>query len=139
MTPPNGPTSSSHPVLLYDDECKFCRASAALVRAWDHREALDLLPLSDRRATSLLAPMTPAQQMRSIHVVEPDGSISSAGSAVIALCRDLPGVAWIPRTVASRPLLGTLIGRAYTAIAAARGALASVVPECRPVSRWRSD
>ena len=80
----------AHPVLLYDDHCKFCRASAVLVETWDRAERLDFLPLSDPLAEKLLAPMPEAQRLDSIHVVQPDGTVTSAGDALLAAFAELP-------------------------------------------------
>ncbi len=126
-----------HPVLLYDDHCKFCRASAALVQAWDREQRLDFLPLSDPLAASLLAPMAEDERMQSIHVVQPDGSITSAGDAFLSLCALLPAASWLANASESAEPVASATKAIYLGVAKIRGSLAHVVPQRDPIRRWR--
>lgn len=127
----------AHPVLLYDDHCKFCRASAELVQAWDRESRFDLLPLSDPLAASLLSPMTEAERMESIHVVQPDGSITSAGQAALSLCAQLPAASWLARAASAAEPIDAGIKALYNGLSAIRASLAPLVPQRDPVRRWR--
>jgi predicted DCC family thiol-disulfide oxidoreductase YuxK len=126
-------------VLLYDDHCKFCRASAVLVETWDRAERLDFLPLSDPLAEKLLAPMSEAQRLGSIHVVEPDGTITSAGDALLAAFAELPVGSWVSDAAGAVPPIATGIKTLFRGLSNNRGSLAHVVPHRDPIRRWRGE
>jgi predicted DCC family thiol-disulfide oxidoreductase YuxK len=132
-----GRIRSAYPVLLYDDHCKFCRASAALVHGWDRDTRLDLLPLSDPLAASLLSPMSETERMKSIHVVQPDGSISSAGQALLNVCAELPAASWLARASSAAAPVRAGTEALYDRLSAIRGSLAHIVPQRDPIRRWR--
>jgi predicted DCC family thiol-disulfide oxidoreductase YuxK len=127
----------AHPVLLYDDHCKFCRASVAFVHGWDRGTRLDFLPLSDPLAASLLSPMSEAARMESMHVVQPDGTISSAGQALLSLCAELPAASLLARASSAAAPVAAGTKALYDALSAIRGSLAQIVPQRDPVRRWR--
>jgi predicted DCC family thiol-disulfide oxidoreductase YuxK len=77
--------------ILYDADCGFCRASLALILAWDRRRRLRPVPLDSSEADRLLAGMPEEERMASWHLVEPDGRVRSAGAAFPPLLRLLPG------------------------------------------------
>lgn len=127
----------AHPVLLYDDHCKFCRASAVLVETWDRAERLDFLPLSDQLAEKLLAPMSEAQRLGSIHVVQPDGTVTSAGDALLAAFAELPVGSWVSDGAGVVPPIATGVKALFRGVSNNRGSLAHVVPHRDPIRRWR--
>jgi predicted DCC family thiol-disulfide oxidoreductase YuxK len=77
--------------LLYDEDCGFCRWSAAKVLAWDRRDRVRAIPLQAREADSLLGAMEPERKMASWHLVTADGTVHSGAAAVAPLARLLPG------------------------------------------------
>jgi predicted DCC family thiol-disulfide oxidoreductase YuxK len=77
--------------LLYDRDCGFCRWSLGVVLSWDRRARLRPVALQDPEADRLLADLDPELRMASWHLVSPDGSRRSAGSAVAPTLRVLPG------------------------------------------------
>jgi predicted DCC family thiol-disulfide oxidoreductase YuxK len=129
----------AHPVLLYDDHCKFCRAGAALVDVWDRDDRLDFLGLSDPLALQLLAPMSEAERLESIHVVQPDGTITSAGAALRHTLAELPVASLVSRAAAVAAPIAAGIDACFGGLSAIRGSLAPVVPERDPIRRWRGE
>jgi predicted DCC family thiol-disulfide oxidoreductase YuxK len=106
--------------VLYDADCGFCRWALGWVLRWDRGRALEPIALQDPRAAALLAPLDAERMMASWHLVEADGSVTSAGAAGAKLLRLLPGggpPAWLADRAPG------IVERAYRAIAGARGSL----------------
>jgi predicted DCC family thiol-disulfide oxidoreductase YuxK len=78
-------------VVLYDEDCGFCRWATGWVLAWDRRGRLRAVALQDAEAEHLLPAMDRERRMASWHVVGPDGRVRSAGRAVAPLLQLLPG------------------------------------------------
>jgi predicted DCC family thiol-disulfide oxidoreductase YuxK len=78
-------------VVLYDQDCGFCRWATGKLLAWDRRERLRAVALQAPEADELLPGLDRHQQMASWHLVAPDGCVRSAGRAVAPLLRLLPG------------------------------------------------
>ena len=69
----------------------------------------------------------------SMHVVRRDGSVRSAGAAVLELMKLSPGtrvVSWVARVV---PPLRHRIDRDYARLASRRGELSERVPDVEPI------
>lgn len=111
-------------VILYDDDCSFCRWLLAKILAWDRRARLRPVALQDPEADVLLREMPDGRKMDSWHLVI-GSRIYSAGAAIAPLAKllplggpvamfaeYLPGVAeWLYRLVAdNRDRLGARIG-----------------------------
>jgi predicted DCC family thiol-disulfide oxidoreductase YuxK len=79
----------ARPVLLYDDDCGFCRWSAARVGRRDRRHRLDIAPI--QASEGLLSPVPPEERLAAMHVVEPDGRVWTGGAALTRLADLLPG------------------------------------------------
>lgn len=77
-------------VVLFDEDCGFCRWAAGKLLAWDRRGRLRPVALQDPEAEQLLVGMDRGRQMASWHLVDLDGRIRSAGRAVAPLLRLLP-------------------------------------------------
>jgi len=77
-------------VVLFDEDCGFCRWAAGKLLAWDRRGRLRPVALQDPEAEQLLTGLDRDQQMASWHLVAPDGRVRSAGRAVAPLLRLLP-------------------------------------------------
>jgi predicted DCC family thiol-disulfide oxidoreductase YuxK len=112
--------------ILYDDDCGFCRWSVDVVLRWDRRRELLAVPIASAEGTSLLSEVPERRRLESWHLRDPDGEIRSAGAAIPALLRLLPGggplgalAARMPRTVErlyalvarNRSRLGRVVGR----------------------------
>ena len=77
-------------VLLYDQDCGFCRWSLSKVLAWDRHGRIRPVPLQSAEALRLLPGMDEERRMASWHLVTPDGRVYSAGGAAAPLARMLP-------------------------------------------------
>lgn len=77
-------------IVLYDEDCGFCRWSAALIEAWDRRGQIRTLAIQSSEGQQLLEPVPSQSRLDSFHLVEPDGSVHSAGAAAAPLLRRLP-------------------------------------------------
>jgi predicted DCC family thiol-disulfide oxidoreductase YuxK len=78
-------------IVLYDQDCGFCRWSAERLRAWDRHGALRFEAIQDPDADAWLGGMGPAARLGSWHFVEPGGHVWSAGAATAPLLGRLPG------------------------------------------------
>jgi predicted DCC family thiol-disulfide oxidoreductase YuxK len=112
-------------VVLYDADCGLCRWTLGKVLAWDRRAQLEPVALQDPAADRLLGGMDECRRMASWHLVAPDGTVHSAGSALPELLELLRG---------GRPLAAALrrfpraSERLYFAVANNRGALGRLLP-----------
>lgn len=77
-------------VVLYDEDCGFCRWATGKLLAWDRRGHLRAVALQDAEAERLLPGIDPGRRMASWHLVTTDGRMRSAGRAVAPLLRLLP-------------------------------------------------
>src|ERR1700756_5301151 len=78
-------------ILLYDEDCGFCRWSLSWVLRADRRRVVEPLPLGTPEADRLLAHLAPAEREASWHLSAPDDRRWSAGYAAAPLLRLLPG------------------------------------------------
>jgi predicted DCC family thiol-disulfide oxidoreductase YuxK len=78
-------------VLLYDEDCGFCRWSVTRILAWDRAHRVRAAPLQGEEAARLLVDVDPDQRMASAHVVSPNGRVYSGGAMADPLLRSLPG------------------------------------------------
>lgn len=78
-------------VLLYDEDCGFCRWSLDKILAWDRAERVRPLAIQSEEGARLLAPVAPDARLDSWHLVRNDGKLFSAGAAAEPLARLLPG------------------------------------------------
>jgi predicted DCC family thiol-disulfide oxidoreductase YuxK len=111
-------------VLLYDEDCGFCRWFTDRLMRWDRGRQLRPAPLQGSEARVLLAGVPEERRMASWHLVDPDGRVHSAGAAIGPLLRSLPRGRGTAR-VADRFPRGTRT--LYAAIARNRGLLGRVV------------
>ena len=77
-------------MILFDNDCGFCRWSLSMILAWDSRGRLRPVALQSPEADDLLKGMDPKQKMASWHLVAPDGRTYSGGEALSPLARLLP-------------------------------------------------
>jgi predicted DCC family thiol-disulfide oxidoreductase YuxK len=83
-------TARDHTVL-YDSDCGFCKWSLDKVLAWDRDDRLRPVAIQSPEGQELLAGIPPERRLDSWHLVEPGGSVVSAGPAAAPLARVLPG------------------------------------------------
>lgn len=102
--------------LLYDADCGVCKFILARVIELDRAERYRPLALQDPRAAELLPGLSEEERMQSFHIVEPDGTVHSAGAGLAALI----------------PLLDRAPGfaeRAYWLVAGNRSRLGKLIPD----------
>lgn len=78
-------------ILLYDDDCGFCRWTADRILRRDRRHVLRAVPIQSAEGDSLLGDMPSEEKVASWHLVDEDGVVRSAGAATGPLLRRLPG------------------------------------------------
>jgi predicted DCC family thiol-disulfide oxidoreductase YuxK len=77
-------------VVLYDEDCGFCRWSLDRLLRWDRRGRLRAAPIQSEEGDRLLAELEPEDRLASWHLIAPDGRRSSGGAAAAPLARLLP-------------------------------------------------
>ncbi len=111
-------------VLLYDEECCFCRWSLAKILAWDRARRLRPVAIQSAEGERLLSDLPRPQRLASWHLVA-GGRRASAGAAAVPLLRLLPG---------GRPVAGILARfprateRAYRWVVRNRGRIGRLIP-----------
>jgi predicted DCC family thiol-disulfide oxidoreductase YuxK len=118
-------------IVLYDQDCGFCRWGVDRLLRLDRRHEVRAVPIQRAEGAELLSSMTPDERLESWHVRSPGGRIWSGGEAVRVILRLLPGgkgPAWVaarfPRTVdrlyrfvaRNRSTLGRLVGAKACAV-----------------------
>ena len=118
-------------VIMFDEDCGFCRWATDKLLVWDRRGHLSAVALQDPGAERLLPGMDQERRMASWHLVTADGAVRSAGRAVAPLLRLLPAGAPLaalaeafPRTtdrmydwtVRHRARLGAFLGKQRCAV-----------------------
>lgn len=107
-------------VVLYDEDCRWCRWSVARLVALDRNRRLRLMAIQDPRAAELLASVPKDRWLESAHAVTADGQVFSGGDAAAPIAAELPALGW------SAPLLRAMPGPvrgAYGLVAGNRSAL----------------
>ena len=79
--------ASSEPqhVVLYDDDCAFCKWSLDKILAWDRRRRLRPVAIQSDEGQGLLASVPESERLDSWHLVLPSGEVRSAGAAAAPL------------------------------------------------------
>ncbi|MDQ2675908.1 MAG: DUF393 domain-containing protein [Actinomycetota bacterium] len=77
--------------VLYDEDCGFCKWSLDKIVAWDRSRKLRPLPIQSEEGQRLLASVPEEHRLDSFHLVEPSGTVRSAGDAAEPLFAALPG------------------------------------------------
>jgi predicted DCC family thiol-disulfide oxidoreductase YuxK len=114
---------SSEPqrVVLYDDDCAFCKWSIDKILAWDRHRRLRPVAIQSDDGQGLLASVPESERLDSWHLVLPSGEVRSAGGAAAQLAELLP--AGRPLAFLFRTFPG-LTDRAYRRVAANRNRIA---------------
>ncbi len=105
--------------ILYDGDCKFCRAGADWVRAHDRMGRFDLLPYQGEEVAARFPALDPADISREMHLVTADGRTLRGVDAAAHVFRGLPGCGWLGTVLGSRAL-GPLAWPVYRWVARRR-------------------
>jgi len=111
-------------VVLYDEDCGFCRWSLDKILAWDRRGRLRPVAIQSEEGARLLASMPESERLDSWHLVEPSGAVRSGGDAAAPLTELLPGGKPLAALFSAFP---GPTGRAYRLVAANRDRLARLL------------
>ena len=101
-------------VVLYDQDCGFCRWSSDKILAWDRSKRVRAVSIQSEEGERLLAAMDPEARLDSWHLVSGDGELFSAGAAAEPLARALP---WGRPLAAVFGVFPRLTERAYRYVA----------------------
>ncbi len=77
-------------LVLYDDDCGFCRWSADKLRRWDRHGRLRFAAIQSATGQRSLSDLAPDERLDSWHVITPDGRRHSSGAAVGPALEGLP-------------------------------------------------
>lgn len=115
--------ASSEPqrIVLYDDDCAFCKWSLDKILAWDRRRRLRPVGIQCDEGQRLLASLPESERLDSWHLVLPSGEVRSAGAAAAPLAELLPGGRLLAFLFRSFP---GVTDRAYRRVAANRNRIA---------------
>jgi predicted DCC family thiol-disulfide oxidoreductase YuxK len=97
-------------IVLYDEDCGFCRWTVAWALKRDRDRALEIAPIQSAAGEQLLADLAPAERLRAAHVVNDDGRRESGGAAVREVLNALPSAHPLAR-LASIPIVYRLAAR----------------------------
>lgn len=85
------PDSARPGIVLYDDDCGFCKWSLNKLLAWDRSSRLHPVAIQSAEGQELLTTRPPELRLDSWHLVSANGELHSAGAAAGPLLRLLPG------------------------------------------------
>ena len=111
-------------ILFYDEDCGFCRWSAAKVLAWDRDRLIVPLSIQSPEAAELLTDVEPERRLASWHFLDASGVVFSAGAAFSPLLRLLPGGSPLAAFARRYP---HGVERAYRVVASNRTVLGALV------------
>ena len=120
-------------VVLYDEDCRWCRWSVARLVELDRSRRLRLVPIQGEEGDRLLASVPEDERMASAHAVTPDGKVFSGGDAAAPIAGVLPALS------ISAPLLRAIPGptrSAYRLVADNRSRLGA---RLSPVAMAKAD
>lgn len=113
--------------ILYDDECRFCRAALGLVLIWDRSRRLRPVAIQSEEGARLLAEMPADERLASAHAVIPGrAGLVSGGAAAAPVLRLLP--AGVPLADLADRIPG-VTDRGYRWVAENRERLSQLVPQ----------
>lgn len=128
-------SSEAQSVLLYDEDCGFCRWSLDKILAWDRAKRVRPVAIQSDEGSKLLASIAPDTRLDSWHLLRHDGKLFSAGAAAEPLAGMLPGGRPLAVVFAAFP---GVTERAYRFVARHRSGLARLLrvdATCRVRSR----
>lgn len=77
-------------VVLYDQDCGFCKWSLNKILAWDRRRRLRPVAIQSEEGQRLLDGVPESRRLESWHAVRPGGQVLSGGYAAPAITERLP-------------------------------------------------
>ena len=89
-------------IVLYDEDCGFCRWSLVRLLRWDRDGRLRAASIQSEEGDRLLADLSEEDRLASWHLIAPDGRRYSGGAAAGPMARLLPAgapVALLAETV----------------------------------------
>lgn len=117
-------TPPEQAIVLYDEDCGFCKWTLNKILAWDRRRRLRPVAIQSEEGQTLLAPVPEEARLDSWHLVAPSGAVRSAGAAAGPLAQLLPGGR--PLAILFRTFPGAT-DRAYRYVAGHRDRFARLV------------
>jgi predicted DCC family thiol-disulfide oxidoreductase YuxK len=113
-------------IVLYDEDCGFCRWALDRLLAWDRRRRLRSIPIQADEGQALLgaAGLPTSAHLDSWHVALPSGAVRSAGAAAPPVLEQLPGGGPLAALARRAPRLTDC---AYRAVARNRTRLARLL------------
>ena len=112
-------------IVLYDDDCGFCRWALGLLLIWDRGRRLWPEPIAGAVGDRWLAGMREAERLVSWHLVEVGGRVTSSGRALAEVLEYVPGGAVLARLLRRAPGLAE---RGYRFVADHRSQFSRFVP-----------
>ncbi|HWC14742.1 MAG TPA: DUF393 domain-containing protein [Actinomycetota bacterium] len=119
---PAAGAGAHRPVVLYNGNCPFCRATARLVARLDRGGRVAFLPFDDPEAEPFMQSIAPDERETSWHLAGAGGRSVSAGVATVELLILLPSLAWLGKTIRALRLTW-LVGVLYRFVAGRRSQL----------------
>jgi predicted DCC family thiol-disulfide oxidoreductase YuxK len=77
-------------IVIYDGQCKFCRASVARLAHWDRGRRLSFLSLHDPQVASRFPQLTYDQLMQEMYLIDRRGDFHRGAEAFRYLTRRIP-------------------------------------------------
>ncbi|MEC9092460.1 MAG: DUF393 domain-containing protein [Planctomycetota bacterium] len=104
-------------IVIYDGNCRFCRAQVERLHAWDPGNRLTFLSLHDERASLLTENLSRTQLMEQMYVIQrKTGTARGGAKALRYLSRRLPRL-WLAAPLLHIPLTLPVWHRLYQYIA----------------------
>ena len=107
--------------LLYDRDCRVCRASARFVRCIDLRRGIRIRPIQESR--ELLRSLPEESVLDAAHAIDPDGRVTSGAEAMPVLAGALLGAPQVERRLRASPSAMRVLARFYGFLVGLRGRL----------------
>jgi predicted DCC family thiol-disulfide oxidoreductase YuxK len=118
-------------IVLYDDDCGFCRWTLHWALDRDERRALTPVAIGSEEGERLLADLDPAARLASMHVVHGDGRRESGGAALRAVLASLPSTRAAARLAAASPAATDVLYAFVARHRARAGRLVGASARCR--------
>lgn len=113
-------------IVLYDDDCGFCRWSMAWALRHDARKRLVAVPIQSPLGAELLAELDEDERLRSAHVIDEHGARRSGGAAAADVLSELAPTRALGRLASRAPAPTSLL---YGLIASHRHGVGRFVGE----------
>jgi predicted DCC family thiol-disulfide oxidoreductase YuxK len=107
--------------ILYDGECRLCATVARWARAVHPRRRIQIRPIQE--AGDLLGGLPAERALSAVHVVTPDGRVTTGGDAVPAMIEAFPAGGGLAHLVRDSPAIMTYVRRAYGLVMRVRDVL----------------